>query len=44
MKFKGVSRWDSSIASTPHLKEYVLGAVEVDLVEGAAVSFKNVFT
>lgn len=44
MKFKGMSKWDRSIAYTVHLKEYVLGAVEVSLMDGAAVSCKNVFT
>lgn len=38
-----MSRWDRSIASTVHLKGYVLGAVEVSPLDWAAVSTKNVF-
>ena len=38
-----MSRWDRSIASTVHLKGYVLGAVEVSPLDWAAVSSRNVF-
>lgn len=39
-----MSRWDRSIASTLHLKEYTLGAIGVTPMEGSAVSFKNIIT
>lgn len=42
MKFKGMSRWDRSIASTVYLKGYVLGAREVSPLT-TAISSRNVF-
>lgn len=37
-----MSRWGRPTASTLCLKEYILGATDVTLTEGSAVSFKNI--